>query len=143
MPPVVILVCLVIALSLLQRANPRLGSHPLTFLGFNLLFLALVMQAQATAWLALFLAFNYTLAAIARRRPDVPSPAFVLPAVVCFVILKRYDILPLPTLYAHIPEILGLSYIVFRSLTIIIEARDARTLPGVVSYLNFCLGSLL
>lgn len=139
MPPVAILVCIVIALSLLQQASPRIGSHPLVFLGFNLIFLALVVQPQALAFLAAFLAVNYLLAAAARRCPAVHMSVFVATTIVMFAIFKKYDILPLQALYAHIPEILGLSYVVFRVLNIIIDVRDADKLPGIVSYLNFCL----
>jgi D-alanyl-lipoteichoic acid acyltransferase DltB (MBOAT superfamily) len=138
MTPVATLVCIVIAFSILQQARPRLGSHPLVFLGHNLVFLALVMPVQALAWLAAFLGISYILAGLARRQAHHPA-VFVLPAIIIFAVFKKYDILPLQPLYAHIPEILGLSYIIFRVLPIILEARDRRQLPDIVSYLNFCL----
>ena len=42
-------------------------------------------------------------------------------------------------LYVYIPELLGLSYIIFRVLSVILSVQDTGRLPGLVPYLNYCL----
>ena len=111
----------------------------MSFLGLNLIFLGLVVPGPALLFLAAFLAINYLLAAAARRWPAINPAFFIVPSILIFAVFKKYDILPLQPVFVHIPEILGLSYIVFRVLIIIFEARDTGKLPGIIPYLNFCL----
>ncbi len=88
--------------------------------------------------LAGFLALGY-LGAEAARRGWAPRLAIVL-VLVAFVWLKRYSFIPNALLLPSGAMLVGLSYIFFRVMHLVIDAGQGQTEPiGVMRYVNFTL----
>jgi alginate O-acetyltransferase complex protein AlgI len=137
--PVGILILLSFIYLVLQQAWPKVAAQNLTFLAFTMCFLLLVMSLTALAWLFSFLALGYFIVLLSRRCSKC-HPLFLLgPLILLFAIFKRYEILPLQPLYAHIPDLAGLSFIIFRVLMFVFAALEGNSDPDIVTYLNFCL----
>src|SRR5689334_2643308 len=119
MAPLGILFVMTTLFAFLQRARPDVAGHQAFLFGFNLVFISIVMPVPAMGYLALFILFTYALSIAGCTWRAWHPAVFVVPAIIVFCILKRYEMLPLQPLYAHIPEILGLSYIIFRTLNVI------------------------
>lgn len=144
-----------------------MGSASLEFLGFSLLVIVAFNLHRSVFWrqailllasivflwffipsiwsilpVAGFLLFGY----FGFRTMQHPSarrifPILVITCVAAFVWLKKYTFLPTPLLLAFPYVTIGLSYIFFRVLHLIVDARDD-TLPGrisPISYLNYTL----
>jgi D-alanyl-lipoteichoic acid acyltransferase DltB (MBOAT superfamily) len=137
--PVAILILFSFIYLVLQQAWPRVAAQDLTFLAFVMCFLLSVMSLSALAWLFAFMALGYFIVLMSRRCPTCHPLLLVGPLVILFAIFKRYEILPLQPLYAHIPELTGLSFIIFRVVMFVLDAREGNTNPDVLTYLNFCL----
>ena len=140
MMPMALLASLSLVFLVLQQMAPRIGRHELTFLGFSIAFLALLLNGPEIAWLGAFLVLNYGWLIVSARQYRLLSPVvLILPVVLTFAVFKKYELLPFQPLYAHIPDLLGLSYIIFRVIMMQVEARGKGTLPRIVPYLTFCL----
>jgi alginate O-acetyltransferase complex protein AlgI len=137
--PVAILILLSFIYLVLQQAWPQLAAQDLTFLAFAMCFLLLVMSLTALAWLSAFMALSYVFVLISRRCSKSHPLFLVGPLIILFAIFKRYDILPLQPLYAHIPDLTGLSFVIFRVIMFVFAAREGHIHPDIVTYLNFCL----
>jgi alginate O-acetyltransferase complex protein AlgI len=137
--PVAILILLSFIYLVLQQAWPQVAAQDPTFLAFALCFLLLVMSLTALAWLFAFMALGYFFVSMSRRYAKCHPLFFVGPLVILFAISKRYEIFPLQPLYAHIPELTGLSFIIFRVIMFVLDAREGNTNPDILTYLNFCL----
>ncbi len=126
---------------------PWPAGRRLIFLAANLYFLLSYAQSAAVlAPLAGFLALGYVAVLAVRRGASAPlfaAPLFaaVLAAVtLAFIWLKRYSFLPEASFLPFAYLTLGLSYIFFRVVHLIIDARDAGLPPvPVLSYLNYTL----
>jgi D-alanyl-lipoteichoic acid acyltransferase DltB (MBOAT superfamily) len=115
----------------------------LVLLVMNVAFFCTFLQdaASAVPYLA-FLAAGYLGVTLLRRRPStVPFVIFLLLLLFGFFVLKRYSFIPssveLPFPYVTV----GLSYVFFRVLHLVIEARQGM-LPdaiGPLSYANYTL----
>jgi D-alanyl-lipoteichoic acid acyltransferase DltB (MBOAT superfamily) len=114
-------------------------------LAANIVFLA-TFARDPRAWLpfAGFLAFGY--ACVWILQSDRHTMRRLFPVLCCIIVLtyiwlKRYTVIPDPMLL-HVPyAVIGLSYVFFRVLHLVIDAHDG-TLPdrvGPVSYLNYTL----
>ena len=96
------------------------------------------------AWAPLFgfLAFGYvSLRAMQSGKKGAAYALIIVGTIFCFVWLKKYTFLP-PAIFLHFPYLtLGLSYIFFRVLHLIIDARENSLdeKAGLVSYLNYTL----
>lgn len=137
--PVAILILLSLIYLVLQQAWPQVAAQDLTFLAFALCFLLLVMSLTALAWLFAFMALGYFVVLMSRRCSKCHPLFLVGPLVILFAIFKRYEIFPLQPLYAHIPDLTGLSFIIFRVVMFVLDAREGNTNPDILTYLNFCL----
>ena len=114
----------------------------LIFLVANVYFLSTYAHG-GTAFVPLlaFLALGYAALLAVRRGASAALFAGLLAVVlIAFVWLKRYTFLPQDSFLPFIYVTLGLSYIFFRVMHLIIDARDAE-LPRVpvISYLNYTL----
>ncbi len=110
---------------------------------FSLAFLSFFSHDPA-AWipLAAFLAFGYwSVRSMQSARGPARFTPIVVAIIVAFVWLKKYAFVPAPLLL-HRPYVtLGLSYIFFRVLHLVIDAHggDVSEPVGIVSYLNYTL----
>jgi alginate O-acetyltransferase complex protein AlgI len=87
-----------------------------------------------------FLGLGYFAQAAARNRPQLAGAAAISLILCAFIWLKRYSFVPqsalLPTGYLTI----GLSYVFFRVMHLVIDAAQGGTRPiGVLPYLNYTL----
>jgi hypothetical protein len=137
--PVAILILLSFIYLVLQQAWPQVAAQGLTFLAFALCFLLLVMSVTALAWLFAFMALGYFVVLMSRRCSKCHPLFLVGPLVILFAVFKRYEIFPLQPLYAHIPDLTGLSFIIFRVVMFVLDAREGKANPDILTYLNFCL----
>ena len=131
--------------ALLANAGQAKPWRDAVMLAANLAFLA-SFSFRIHEWLPYigFMALGYAGVRVMQSGASVPRRCFPVLCVVmvtAFIWLKRYTILPsqsfLPFVYVQI----GLSYVFFRVLHMIIDAKDD-LLPGrvgVVDYLNFAL----
>lgn len=126
----------------LYQACPWAQGRRLIFLAANLYFLwSYALSATALVPLAGFLALGYGAVLAVRRGASAGLFAGLLAAVVfAFIWLKRYTFLPQASFLPFAYMTLGLSYIFFRVVHLVIDARDAALPPvPVVSYLNYTL----
>lgn len=144
-----------------------MGSASFEFLGFALVVVAVFNLHHSVAWrqsillissvvflgffslnpvswmpLAAFLAFGF--ASVRLMQEGHRGTAFLpllIAGIAAFIWLKKYSFIPAP-LFLQFPYVtLGLSYIFFRVLHLIIDAKDG-TIAGkvtLVSYLNYTL----
>lgn len=106
----------------------------------NLAFVASFAASPATlAPFGLFLLAGYAAIGAAKRRPE--SLAILLGVLIAaFFWLKQYAFVP-HGLFLTAPYVtIGLSYVFFRVLHLVIDARDERTpMVGLVDYINYTL----
>ncbi len=87
-----------------------------------------------------FLALGYFGAAIGRTGKRFVAPVMILLVLAVFVWLKRYSFVPGALLLPPGAMLIGLSYIFFRVMHLVIDAGQGDTEPiGVVRYINFTL----
>ena len=111
----------------------------------NFAFLA-SFSLNPRVWLpyAVFMAFGYAAVSLMQSRSHSARRLFPLLCILTIAIfawLKRYTILPAESFLPFPYVVIGLSYVFFRVLHLIIDARSGM-LPGSVgpvSYLNFTL----
>jgi alginate O-acetyltransferase complex protein AlgI len=128
---------------LIFNINPSVTWRQTVLLLASLVFLAFFsLNPVAYLPLAAFLAFGFV--SVRLLQTGARGTAFLpllIAGIVAFVWLKKYSFVPGPLLL-HFPYVtLGLSYIFFRVLHLIIDAKDG-AVPGrvsLVSYLNYTL----
>lgn len=90
--------------------------------------------------LAGFLALGYLGAEAARTGRRWAAPATIVLVLAVFVWLKRYTFIPYALLLPPGAMMIGLSYIFFRVMHLVIDAGQGDAEPiGIVRYLNFTL----
>jgi alginate O-acetyltransferase complex protein AlgI len=109
----------------------------------NLLFLATFSQGLASFLpLVCFLAFGYIgITIVERSKRRLVFAAILVATILLFMWLKKYTFLPHESFLESVYVTIGLSYILFRVLHLVIDARDGN-LPakmGPVDYLNYTL----
>jgi alginate O-acetyltransferase complex protein AlgI len=121
---------------------PLAQGRRLIFLAANLYFLSTYAHGLAAFLpLAVFLAVGYgAVQAVRRGASPVVFTASLALVFFSFIWLKRYTFLPAASFLPFAYVTLGLSYIFFRVMHLIIDARDANLPPTpLVSYLNYTL----
>ncbi len=91
--------------------------------------------------LAAFLAYGFVSLRLMQAKKTNLYAALLILGIVAFMWLKKYAFIP-AALFLHHPYLtLGLSYIFFRALHLIIDARNGDLPPNIslVSYLNYML----
>jgi alginate O-acetyltransferase complex protein AlgI len=124
-------------------AVDRSSVRQTVLVGLNLGFVASFFASPLHALpLAAFLLLGYAaLRMAAARKVGIPGAVLLAGLIVAFVYMKRYAFLafvePLPFAYSAI----GLSYILFRVLHVVIDTkgRDLEAPPSVLEYLGFVL----
>jgi D-alanyl-lipoteichoic acid acyltransferase DltB (MBOAT superfamily) len=131
---------LVVALlvNLFKDARWRFGVMLIANLGFLASF---AHRPLDLAPFAGFLVFGYAAVLIARRRLNLALPILVVATLAIFFYLKRYSFIPHALLLPNAYTTVGLSYVFFRVLHLIIDtgqgALEERV--GPVDYVNYTL----
>ncbi len=112
---------------------------PYLLLAFNVALLSLIMSPIAVLWVFGFVLGGYALIRLKATLKDKLFGVLLLIMVIGFTVFKQYEILPLEPLYAYIPAMLGISYIIFRMINLLFEAHEKQTVPELIDYLNFTL----
>ncbi len=126
---------------MVRGARPRQA----VLLAANLFILATVVQSKrSAAGLAGFVVATYFALLLVRARPSRWTvPAVVTAAIAAFLILKRYSFLEgmVPgTMWNRIPEVVGISYMLFRFIHMAIDLSQGMLPPfGFASYAGYQL----
>jgi len=131
-------IAFVLVVVLLTSALPTPGGRSGVLLGANLVFIAsYVDSVRQVLPLGGFLLLCYAIIEGVRRRPSSTTLGVGLAIVIgCFVVLKKFSFLG-PSLTLPFPYlIIGLSYVLFRVLHLMIDARQGE-LAQPVSPLHF------
>lgn len=135
-----LLVCLLGGLTALLRELPFVRERFDYVLAVaNVSFLALCYNSDAFLFLAAFLLLSYAITAVKVRLPRSSFPILLTLIIVLFCIFKNYSILPLGSLHGSIPEVMGLSYIVFRVISLLFEVDQTKRLIPPIHFLNYNL----
>ncbi len=91
--------------------------------------------------LAAFLAYGFISLRLMQAKKTSLYPPLLIVGIVTFMWLKKYAFIPAALFLHHRYLTLGLSYIFFRALHLIIDARNGDLPPNIslVSYLNYTL----
>jgi alginate O-acetyltransferase complex protein AlgI len=130
------------AVVLVFNFNRSVAWRQFILLGASVGFLGFFsLQPPAFVPLAAFLAYGFvSLRLMQAKKTNLYAPLLLL-GIVAFMWLKKYAFIP-AALFLHHPYLtLGLSYIFFRALHLIIDARNGDLPPNIslVSYLNYML----
>jgi alginate O-acetyltransferase complex protein AlgI len=114
--------------------------NPLLYFVINAVFLALFLGRVEAALLIGFTLWGYVLL----RTPDLKGwPTItlgLLATLVLFVFLKKYSFLPARVRLQSIPAILGLSYVLFRVIHLLVDTcQEHAQPPSPARYLNYAL----
>jgi alginate O-acetyltransferase complex protein AlgI len=139
MSSISILFALSLVFSLARHFSQRVSESDTILLTFNLTFLLLILERGALLYLGLFLTISYLILLTARRFSKVPFSLCVLSIVLLFAIFKKYQFLPIELLTSVIPDIAGLSFVIFRVIALLFEAKDRRNVPAITEYLNYTI----
>ena len=139
MSSIAILFALSVVLAGAQRCSQRIRESDTILLAFNLMFLLLILKWGEMLFLGLFLTFSYLILLKARRLTKTPFSLYLSSIVLMFAIFKKYQFLPIGPLTRIVPEMAGLSFVVFRVIALLFEARDRRNVPAITDYLNYTL----
>jgi len=115
--------------------------HHAVLLAASLYFVALCSSGQSTLPFAAFVLFGYAGLRILQSGKTGAFVPLLVGTIAMFMWLKKYALVPAAVFLPFPYFVVGLSYILFRVLHLIIDARD-RALPagiGIVSYLNYTL----
>jgi alginate O-acetyltransferase complex protein AlgI len=131
-----------LAVVLVFNFSRSVGWRQFALLAASVGFLGLVsLHALAFVPLAAFLAYGFvSLRLMQAKKTYLYAPSLIV-GIVAFMWLKKYTFIP-AALFLHHPYLtLGLSYIFFRALHLIIDARNGDLPPDIslVSYLNYML----
>jgi alginate O-acetyltransferase complex protein AlgI len=96
---------------------------------FSVLFVWLFFGAHALAILALILAVGFGLIRLCERFGRVTIVPSLIFVVAAFLVVKRYPFVPQVDVLARIGAVVGVSYIVFRLVHLIIDAAERSIEP--------------
>lgn len=137
MEQVIYISLLGVALYLLKDLSFVRGRFEHVFLFVNVLFVTLNYQPTQLLFLGCFLLICFAFISVKRTFQQIPLWALLSCMILVFCIAKNYAFLPLGSLHAHIPEVIGLSYIIFRTINMLYEANDSRTQISFLSFLSY------
>jgi alginate O-acetyltransferase complex protein AlgI len=129
-----------IAVALVVALHPSLRWRKFVLVIANALFLAAILPDwHAFVPLAGFLALGYLAIRVSKSGQAFAVPVIVIVGV--FVWLKKYSFVPRSLDLSSAYDTIGLSYILFRVLHLVIDARQQVQSPQmtVSDYLNYCL----
>jgi D-alanyl-lipoteichoic acid acyltransferase DltB (MBOAT superfamily) len=126
---------------LLASAFPAPGGRSLVLLGANLIFIGSYLDhALQVAPFAVFLVMSYLLIEIVRRSQSTRVMwAGLALTVAAFVVLKKYSFLPESLTLPYAYMIIGLSYVLFRVLHLMVDARQGELARPIapLHFLNY------
>jgi alginate O-acetyltransferase complex protein AlgI len=125
--------------SLFNLARGQIRSH-FIFPIANLIFLWLVMPNVTAVWGFLLFVFVVWIAThvVSRLKSPILYPITIFMIVFLFGVLKKYQFLTFLPFISGIPRIIGLSYVLIRSLQLIVDVRDgSATKPALLTLFNF------
>ena len=131
------LILMTIPLLATQALPARIKLPGIILFTFNLLFLLLILDFPAFLYLGLFLGASYGILLATRKYRHAP---FLLPVailVLMFAVFKRYEFLPFQLSLRSVPEILGLSFAIFRVIAVLFEVHDRSEVPSPLFFLNY------
>jgi len=126
-----------LAVAVLYNLNPRLAWRQAVLLMANLAFLATFSQSPS-AWMPYvgFMVLGYASYLLVRKRVRGAFAPLLIAILFAFFCLKKYTFLP-SALFLGFPYVtLGLSYVLFRVLHLLIDTRD-RVIAEYVDPLTF------
>lgn len=130
-----------ICYTLFSYALLRFMRSGVLLLVLNLLFLGYFFDLAQMALLTGYCVFGYAATMLLRRSGGRGLAAATLALVLVYMAYKKYSFLPLPDFVLGMPEVVGISYIVFRAINVLVDVKECggtfRT--DFVSYLNYCL----
>ena len=135
--------CFAALAAIAYNLSPRLWWRQVVLLTANLVYLATFsLGIKAYLPFAAFLAWGFFSVRLAQsRRLKGSSSVLVAVTIAIFIWLKQYSLLPEWSFLHYSYVMIGLSYIFFRVLHLVIDAQSAN-LPGIVgltAYLNYTL----
>ncbi len=120
-------------------AGKGLNSPPLYFV-INVLFLALFLGRFEATLLVGFTLWGYAMLRAIDLKGWSTAMFEIISTLTLFVVLKKYRFLPSYVHFESIPAILGLSYILFRVIHLLVDVYQERDrAPSLVRYLNYTL----
>jgi len=82
---------------------------------------------------------SYVILLTTQKYRNTPLLLLVAAVVLMFAIFKRYEFLPFQSILGHIPEMFGLSFIIFRVMSVLFEVRDKKEETSLPIFLNYTL----
>jgi alginate O-acetyltransferase complex protein AlgI len=115
-------------------------SDSFLYLALNLTFLLLFFGRLEAILLIVFTAWGYGMIRASRTEHRRAGVFGIVSSLLLFVILKKYSFLPGSLRLETIPSIVGLSYVLFRVLHLIIDTYQGQgRVPGGIRYFNYSL----
>jgi alginate O-acetyltransferase complex protein AlgI len=110
------------------------------YLAINAAFLTLFLAKLEAILLIAFAAWGYAMIRICQEKGRRAGAVGIFSTLLLFLILKKYSFLPASIRLESIPSIVGLSYVLFRVLHLIMDTYQGQTrAPGAIRYFNYSL----
>lgn len=111
------------------------------FLLFNLVFIHIFFGAAQTALIVGFCLIGYSLTYCANEKWSFTFPLQLAVVLLVYATIKKYSFLPLPEFMNGLPEIVGVSYVIFRMIDVLTYQRENLSIktPPICMYMNYCL----
>jgi D-alanyl-lipoteichoic acid acyltransferase DltB (MBOAT superfamily) len=110
--------------------------------GVNAFFLLYCYSLQSFLFLVAFLVVMYGILWLKAVRSAISFRLLIVSIVILFCVFKNYSFLPLGSWHQHIPEVLGLSYVVFRVINLLYDVAQKKTSIPFINYFNYNLSFL-
>jgi len=115
-------------------------SNPLLYFSINAVFLALFLERVEALLLIGFTLWGYMMIRVLERRGWSTITFGIVSTLVLFVFLKKYSFLPVEFRLKNIPVIVGLSYVLFRVIHLLVDIyQEGGCAPSPTRYLNYTL----
>jgi alginate O-acetyltransferase complex protein AlgI len=105
----------------------------------NFLFLTIILDKTSLFCLSVFIFLSYFIVLMTWNFKRSPVSISVVLLILIFIFFKKYEFLPFESVWRRFPEIAGLSFIIFRVLTVLFEVRDRDERPAMLMFLNYTL----
>ena len=115
-------------------------SNTTLYLVINVSFLVLFFGRLEAVLLVAFTVWGYAMLRACQMKGRPAGIFGIISTLVLFVTLKKYSFLPANIRFNALPAIIGLSYVLFRVLHLIVDTYQERgPAPGLRRYLNYSL----